>query len=1053
MKTFYHSIELFKKYFIGILSCLLIGFAIYYSASVILIKIVEQSLTELAAQGANIVERELENQLFILETIAKMDTITDPSVDTHRILEILKEYDGGSKHLKLRLIDENGNILSDTNEKYNISERKYFQKAHIGISNVSDPLTNIIDGTQIIVFAVPVYNGDQVKYVLSSTYQMEGLSEIIANITFLENGDAFIVDSRSILIAHYERLYVETQFNIFQALKNDQRLQRLANLAVHMIKGETGAGQYYFNGMEKYLGYTHIKGTTWSIAVAAPKSEVFYGVNKMLNLILISLAALFIALIIINTYFYYLKRHATKLQAMSRSAIDVASIVIIKIDYNGRITEFNENAQIKLGYSKAAFENGISIYDFLDKENADKLDSIISKFMLGIIVKDFELAIKAMNGEIVYFLFNINKPSDGDIEDKMEVMGIDLTERVRSEKLLQEKHDELTSVYEELAASEEELKQQLDEIIGHQQMLRESEERYSLVVEASGIGIWDLNVATNDLYISKQCKEMMGYKNNMTLNGMNIWKNQIHADDREMADTALSNYLNGTTPFFEMDYRVMNSSGGYNWVHTVCKALWGKDGRILRVAGAHTNITQKKRYEAKITKLAYFDSLTGLYNKSSIMERFSEMVASGSKKIALFFMDLDNFKLTNDSYGHAVGDQLLIQIADTLMDISRGINIVSRFGGDEFVILYPNFENNVDVDSMAEKLVRYMDDVFKIHTYSINVSCSIGIAVYPSDAGNFDELLKNADTAMYKAKEKGKNRYEFYHTSMNEAIYEKLYMQSYMKKAISKGEFTLHYQPLFTAKHQKLIGFEALLRWKNSEMGEISPVRFIPVAEETRLIIPIGEWVLRNACEFLKTLHDIGSTELTMSINISILQLQQPDFANKVLEVLEQNNLRPESLELEITESVLIQYIDKVAENIAVLKKIGIKITLDDFGTGYSSLNYLTQLPISTLKIDRSFIERIGYTEDSKLIIEPIIFISKKMGLITVAEGVETRLQLEYLQKLDCDVIQGFLLGRPQPEECIIELVKKEQKENGYRESGCVHIKRKGEIYGRNYQS
>lgn len=1029
MKIFYNYIERLKKYFFAILSCMLIGFLIYYSASGILKRIVEQSLLELAKQSSNLVERELNNQLYILETISKMDNMTDASEDSVKMLETVKKYEDGDKHLNLRLTDIAGYVITGTNLSYDISELKYFQKALLGISNYSEPITSVIDGKRVIAFAVPVYQGGQVRYVLSSEYELEGLSEIISGIHFQEYGDAFIIDSDGVIIAHNNIQYVKSQFNIFQQLKKDQRLQRIAELTTHMIKGESGAGQYYFNNMEKYLAYTPVEGTAWSIAVAAPKEIVFGNVNKIRDLLLYSLAALFLAMIAINTYFYYLERNAKRLQSMSRTAIDVANILIIRIDYDGHIIDLNDHAQKRFGYLKDVRQKEASLFDFLERENICRLDSIISNLKLGVVEKDFELSMKAADGEIIYLMLNINKSLPSEIDEEIELMGVDLTERVKNEKLLREKHEELTSVYKVLAVSEEELKQQLDEIISHQQKLRESEERYALVVEASGIGIWDLNMVTKDLYVSKRCREIMGYKNGLPLDSPNIWKNQIHPEDLELSENALNDYLNGTTPFCELDYRVKNDLGVYKWVHTVYKALWDMDGGVLRLAGAHTDITQKMMYEKKIERLAYFDSLTNLYNKASIMERFNEMTVTNISKIALLFMDLDNFKLTNDTYGHAVGDQLLIQIANNLMEI-RGLNIVSRFGGDEFVILCSGFENIRDIDKIADNLVRHMDSVFKVNAYSINVSCSVGIAIYPTDADNFDGLLKNADTALYKAKEKGKNRYEFYNISMNEAIYEKLYIQSYMKTALALDEFKLHYQPLYTARNQKLIGFEALLRWTNPDMGQISPERFIPVAEETRLILPIGDWVLKNACWFLKKLHDIGGTELTMSINISILQLQQPDFANSVLKVLEQNNLQPEALELEITESVLIQYIDEVADNISLLKSIGIKITLDDFGTGYSSLNYLTQLPISTLKIDRSFIERIGNTEDNKLIIEPIIFISRKMGLITVAEGVETKLQLDYLRKLGCDVIQGYLLGRPQPEETIMELVKKLQKNN-----------------------
>ena len=429
-------------------------------------------------------------------------------------------------------------------------------------------------------------------------------------------------------------------------------------------------------------------------------------------------------------------------------------------------------------------------------------------------------------------------------------------------------------------------------------------------------------------------------------------------------------------------------------------------------------------YEDKIKRLAYYDSLTGLYNRASVMEQFFEMAAGEAPNVALFYLDLDNFKLINDSYGHTVGDQLLIQVAHALMEVRPG-SIVSRLGGDEFAILVKDYNDGNELETLAGKLVKLMDNIFRVDHYSISVSSSVGISIYPDDAKNFGELLKNADTAMYRAKENGRNRYVFYHPSMNEAILEKLRLQSYLKNAIAGNEFMIYYQPLFTTNDKKLVGFEALLRWMNPEMGAISPDRFIPVAEETRLILPIGEWVLQTACSFLKRLHDQGGSDLTLSINISIMQLQQPGFAGRVLEVLEACGLQPEYLELEITESVLIQYIDEIAGNIALLKSKGLKIALDDFGPGYSSLHYLTQLPINTLKIDKSFINRIGQADDSKLIISSIIHISKKMGLTTVAEGVETEHQANYLKKMECDIIQGFLLGKPQPEENTSEIVGK----------------------------
>lgn len=1030
MKAFNRYIELLKKYFTVIISCFLIGYVIYYSSSVILIKVVEQSLKELASQGAYIVKNELENHLYLLKTIAKSASINNPNYGSFGLNESLKRFRGGSKNLELYLFDTEGFIISDAENIQNIKEHKFFQKALLGASSYSQPIASFVDGSRIVAFATPILYNNQVKYVLISTYQIEELCSIIENISFFDNGDAFMIDSSGYMIAHNNRSLVEARFNVLQAVKTEPELQRLAELGGHMIRGESGAGQYYFNGIEKYMAYAPVGDTTWTIAVTAPRQEVIGGVSRILNLILILLISSCIMIVAINAYFYYLKRRANKLQAISRTAIDVASIVIIKIDYNGQIKEINEHAQMKLGYKQETI-NKINIFDLLDEKNAGKLDSVMINLQNGVVEKDFELSIKALCGETKYFLLNINQTPDEIITNEIELMGTDLTEHIRSQELLQAKHEELSAVYEQLAASEEELKEQLDEVIEHQQKLRESEQRYALVVEASSIGIWDVDLTNNDLYLSKRCKEIINFQDITPLRAYKKWKKHVHSNDREDAASALSDYLNRRIPALDIEYRVINEKAGYKWVRSVCKALWDGNGNILRLAGAHTDITQKKTYEDKITKLAYFDSLTGLYNKASAIDRFYHMINSGMNKIALFFMDLDNFKLTNDTYGHAVGDMLLIQVAETLNKIKRPTDFISRFGGDEFLILTENFKNYDELEEFADALVKSMDSIFKVNSYSINVSSSIGIAVYPLNAGDFDGLLKNADTAMYKAKENGKNRYEFYNSSMNKAIYEKLFMQSYIKKALSEDEFFLNYQPLFTTNDQKLIGFEALLRWASPEMGDIAPGRFIPVAEETRLILPIGDWVIATACGFLKEMHEVGHPELIMSVNISIYQLQQQDFAKRILEILKQNNLKPESLELEITESVLIQYIDEVADNISLLKKMGIKITLDDFGTGYSSLNYLTQLPINTLKIDKSFIERIGKTDENKLIIEPIIFISKKMGLATVAEGVETTQQLEYLRGIGCDAIQGYLLGRPQSGKSAIDLVKKQPKGNG----------------------
>ena len=427
----------------------------------------------------------------------------------------------------------------------------------------------------------------------------------------------------------------------------------------------------------------------------------------------------------------------------------------------------------------------------------------------------------------------------------------------------------------------------------------------------------------------------------------------------------------------------------------------------------------------ELEHLAYHDQITGVRNKISLIKRINELVSSDdSMKIAILIADIDNFKYINDAMGHNIGDQVLIKVSSRLKGLAGVDSTVYRLGGDGFVIALEGYEEASSVKRLAENLLKDFKTPLDVNGSKLFITISIGVSMYPENGDGMDELLKNADIALNKAKATGKNRVVFYNKTMNEAVSERVNIEKHLRAALINNEFELYYQPQWDIAENKVSGLEALIRWKNPELGYVSPLKFINIAEDTHMIIPIGEWVLKSACMYLKGLHRQGHEELSVSVNISIVQLLQDDFVCKVNEALDYAGLNPEYLELEITESVLMESCDALVGKLKLLKDRGIKIALDDFGKGYSSLNYLKQLPISTLKIDKSFIDTIESDKKHKSLTDLIVKLGRTMGLSVVAEGVETKEQLDYLTKHKCDKVQGYLFSKPVPEEKVIEAIR-----------------------------
>lgn len=587
-------------------------------------------------------------------------------------------------------------------------------------------------------------------------------------------------------------------------------------------------------------------------------------------------------------------------------------------------------------------------------------------------------------------------------------------------------YEELSAVYEELTASEEKLRTQYQELQHNEEELKLSKEKYSLALEGARDVIWEWNHETNEFFTSDQWSVITGYEVIDKLDFEYIAKNIIHPGDVETVIENLNSHINGDLENYISDFRIRCSDGDYKWLHIRGKAILNPLGKPVKITGSLTDISERKSAEEKISYMAYYDTLTGLPNRVLFMERLNDEMEKAKynlSKGSILFIDLDNFKNVNDSWGHEYGDRLLELIAEKFQSIKTDNGLICRFAGDEFIVFQPDIKCKEDVIKVAKDVSEIFRDVFVIYEKQVYITASIGIAVYPRDGVDATTLLRNADTAMYKAKETGKNKYYFFDKVMYENNTRRIKIENILRNAIKSDELYLNYQPQFNSNTGNIVGFEALMRLNNKELGIISPAEFIPIAEETGIILEIGEWCLKKACENNKRWKDMGFNYEYIAVNISTVQLRNIDFLQMVKDVLTEVELNPEFLELEITESILMDSLEKNIKVLSGLRNIGVKIALDDFGTGYSSLNYLRMIPIDTLKIDKSFIDGICLNHKEEAITGSIIQMAHKMELEVVAEGVESEEQLNILKEKNCDKIQGYLLSKPLSEEKVLEML------------------------------
>jgi diguanylate cyclase (GGDEF)-like protein/PAS domain S-box-containing protein len=620
----------------------------------------------------------------------------------------------------------------------------------------------------------------------------------------------------------------------------------------------------------------------------------------------------------------------------------------------------------------------------------------------------------AVTGAMIYFMIR-NSLKKGEYWNK---------------KLIQS-YEELEAVYGQLMATEEDLQEKYDALLKSKIALKDSEEYYRLALEGTSDGIWVHDIGKAEDFVFNRTKEILGYKEDEIPNTLEGWQSIIHPDDIASTMEVRREYLSRKISSYEHTYRLKTKGSDYRWIASRGKAVWDNHGRPIRMVGSHKDITDQKLTEEKIYRLAYYDNLTDLPNRVVFDESLSAALEEAEKKkemTALLYLDLDNFKMVNDTVGHIFGDLLLKNVGELLRRCFKERGIVTRLGGDEFSIVLSGITSQGEVVPLVEKVLEAFQNPWLLDDREFYITTSIGIAVYPMDGEDRHTLLRNADTAMYSAKDYGKNNYRFYTMDMNKKIVEKLEMSNSLRRALERKELLLHYQPQIDLQNGNIVGVEALIRWNHPIWGMVSPVKFIPIAEETGMIMAIGEWVLREACSQSKKWRDIGYPPLGFGVNLSARQFQQQDLVETIHGIILENELAPQYLELEITESLAMKDLDHTVGILQRLRALGIKIALDDFGTGYSSLNYLKQLPIDTLKIDKSFVNDITMGSNEEAIAKSLISLAHRMSLVVTAEGIETEAQHSFLRNQRCDKAQGYLFSKPLPSDALEKLLIREKE-------------------------
>lgn len=545
--------------------------------------------------------------------------------------------------------------------------------------------------------------------------------------------------------------------------------------------------------------------------------------------------------------------------------------------------------------------------------------------------------------------------------------------------------------------------------------LLQSENRLNKAQEIAHLGSWELDVVSNTLTWSDEVYRILGLQPQGFIATYEAFLEAVHPDDRQAVHSSYAESLREGRDTYEIEHRVVRKlTGEIRYVHEKCEHVRNGSGKIIRSVGMIQDITERKGHEDQLLYLANYDILTALPNRNLLNDRFNQAITIEKRHLhrflAIMLMDLDNFKVVNDTQGHTAGDLLLQEVASRILAAVKNSDTVARLGGDEFVVLPINASTGQDVARIAEQIISALSRPFLIDGREIFLTVSIGIVNYPNDGNSLDVLLKHADVAMYHAKHVGKNNYQFFTDEINNKIHERLAIETQLRRALEREEFILHYQPQIELKTGQLVGVEALLRWQSEDL----PNNFVQILEETGLIIAVGEWVLMTACRQLSKWRHAGH-DLHLSINISARQFHTINIAERIINIVQNCGCAPGQICLELTESIIMKDSEEIIQKLELLREMGFSLAIDDFGTGFSSLNYLKRMPISELKIDRTFIATLPSSLKDAAIVSTIIQLAYQLNMKVVAEGVETEEQLHFLSENSCHEGQGYFFSKPLP--------------------------------------
>jgi diguanylate cyclase (GGDEF)-like protein/PAS domain S-box-containing protein len=602
---------------------------------------------------------------------------------------------------------------------------------------------------------------------------------------------------------------------------------------------------------------------------------------------------------------------------------------------------------------------------------------------------------------------------DGRIGHCIAVL-VDATALKETELALRQARDELERRVEErtadLTAVIGQLRREITERSRAEAALRISEQRLANAQRIARIGHWEWELATGRLYWSDEVCRILGVEPGQITPDYRHFLGMLPQEDREAVEEAATRTLRDGTRY-EVDHRIRCPDGSERVLHEDGEVVRDEQGRPVLMRGTAQDITERRDYEDRLRHVANFDPITGLPNRTLFKDRLRHALANAQRNrrmVALLFLDLDRFKNVNDSLGHMTGDELLRQTALRLLECVRDGDTVARFGGDEFVVILENLDRSEQASITAERIIQAMSRPFRLAEHEHFCNVSIGISLYPNDDAEAENLVRHADNAMYLAKGDGGAGYRFYTPDLHARAMERLLLQNSLHQALEQDQFVLHYQPLLDLRTGRITSVEALARWRHPTRGLVAACEFIPTAEDTGLIEPLGEWVLRTAVHEVRAWERLGLPALGVSVNLSPRQFRQPDLAQRIARVLEECGLQPGRLQVEVTERLLIEDLDRSVTLLNRLSELGVRISIDDFGTGYSSLAYLKRLPVNVLKIDREFVGGIGSDGDDAAIAEAIIALGRILRLEVVAEGVETGEQAGFLRERGCDIVQGF---------------------------------------------